>query len=202
VALADLDWLEFFFGTRATPLLPESEPSATLKQIHSNLVFPVKLDTGCLGEGDALVTNQPGVWLSVRSADCFPVILADPVNRAIGVIHSGWRGAAANIVAATIDTMASHFSTSGQNLHAAIGPGIGKCCFEVGGEVGCQFGYTESGKILLDLSSIISKQLKQHSVGEITNNGTCTKCHPELYHSFRRDGETAGRMISAARIRA
>ncbi len=198
--LADLAWLEHFFGTKSTPPIPDAEPSATLQQIHSNLVLQVKLTTGCIGEGDAMVTNQPGIWLSVRTADCFPIILADPVKKAIAVIHSGWKGTAANIVAATIDTMACHYSTTAQNLHASIGPGIGKCCYEVGEDVARHFSL--HGKTMLDLASIIKHQLldKEVDSSNIETSGLCTKCNPELFHSYRRDGLKAGRMISAAKV--
>ena len=80
---------------------------ASLKQIHSRVVFTAERP-GCAGEGDALVTRTParaGVAVSVRTADCFPILLADPEARAVAAVHAGWRGTAAGVVGASLERM-------------------------------------------------------------------------------------------------
>lgn len=202
--LTALAWLDHGFGTRQSEGWLDAAPAATLKQIHSNVVLPVAAP-GKAGDGDALITRTPGLWLAVRSADCVPLILADPVTRSVAVVHAGWRGAAANIADATVQAMCIQFSTVAQDLHAAIGPGIGSCCFEVGPEVAEQFrpwSDPPSGRAHLDLQAILLAQLIESGLApeRIQRITRCTKCHPDEFHSYRRDGEAAGRMVSGARI--
>jgi len=126
---------------------------ASLRQTHASVVFLATRDTsdaltyqlagssgvqtagGPLPEGDALLTNQPGLLLSVRTADCLPVLLADPRRRAVGVVHAGWRGALARIVAKAVGEMRRLFGSQPEDLRAALGPSIRVCCYEVGQEV-------------------------------------------------------------------
>ena len=88
-----------------------------------------------LPQGDALITQEPGVLLSVRAADCMPVLLADPRRRAVAAIHAGWRGALAGIVEIAVGEMIRIFDSNPDDLLAAIGPSIRACCYEVGDEV-------------------------------------------------------------------
>ena len=87
------------------------------------------------GERDGLITNEPGVVLTVFSADCTPVLLHDPVHRAVGAVHAGWRGTAGGIAAKAVEAMTSAFGTRPEDIQAAIGPCIGPCCFETGEDV-------------------------------------------------------------------
>jgi len=191
--LSDLAWIEHGFGTRDDA--PLQQNLASLKQIHSAVVWMAE-QPGCVGEGDALVTAQPGVPVSIRTADCYPILLADERNRAVAAVHAGWRGTAAGIVGQTIQQMHARFGTEARDLRVAIGPGIGPCCYEVGVEVSRQFGLKEAGRI--DLAEINHQQLVQMGVLEthIEVLGGCTKCEVQRFHSFRRDQERAGRMIS------
>src|SRR5579872_3178802 len=141
---APLDWIEHGFGTRTAPL--SQEGMASLKQIHSKVCL-VGGDVGIAGEGDALITDRAGLGVSVRTADCYPILLADPVARAVAAVHAGWRGTAARVVQETIASMRREFGTQPANLFAAIGPGIGQCCYEVGEEVARQFGRESAGRI-------------------------------------------------------
>ncbi len=110
-----------------------------LRQIHSDIVYVAGSGDVAQGQdapqGDALITRQPGVLLAVQTADCMPILLADTKNRAIAAIHSGWRGTAQRIAAKTLGRMQMEFGTRPQDVIAAIGPGIGACCYEVGHEV-------------------------------------------------------------------
>jgi YfiH family protein len=167
---------------------------ATLKQIHSNRCLLAERP-GLAGEGDALITRA-AIPVSVRTADCFPILLADPSRRAVAAIHAGWRGTASGIVGETLRSMREHFGTSPQDVFAAIGPGIGACCYHVGEEVARRFGLDRAGKI--DLAAANAAQLIAAGVprAQIDVMAECTFCHPDRFHSFRRDGEQAGRMIS------
>jgi hypothetical protein len=154
-----------------------------------------------LGEGDALVENAPGTVVAVRTADCIPILLVDERNRAVAAVHAGWRGTAAHIAHHAIAAMRERFGTRPPDLHAAIGPGIGKCCYEVGPEVAAQFG--EQGRAHIDLAASNRAQLIQAGVtpGRVYASNLCTMCRADEFHSFRRDREAAGRMHSFAGIR-
>jgi YfiH family protein len=168
---------------------------ASLKQIHSSLSIVADRPVGCVGEGDALLTSAPGVIVSVRTADCFPILLADPVHRAVAAVHAGWRGTASGIVEEALRRMCDEFGTTPVDISAAIGPGIGACCYQVGEEVARRFGKQSPGR--LDLAAENLRQLTQAGVprAHIDVIGACTFCDAR-FHSWRRDGECAGRMIS------
>ncbi len=168
---------------------------ASLKQIHSGIVLPAE-QAGCAGEGDALLTALAGVPLSVRTADCYPILLADERNHAVAAVHAGWRGTAVRIVVRTLEEMYRRFGTAAADVFAAVGPGIGECCYEVGADVARQFGLEQAGRI--DLAAINRRQLLDAGVAEhrIDVLGGCTKCDAHLFHSYRRDQLAAGRMVS------
>jgi hypothetical protein len=194
--LAGLPWVEHAFGTRDSAL--DQATMASLKQIHSDVSLLAE-HAGCLGEGDALVTAAPGVAVSIRTADCFPILLADPETRAVAAIHAGWRGTAAGIVASTLARMRREFGTDPQHVYAAIGPGIGGCCYQVGVEVARQFGMQQAGN--LDLAVENRTQLTRVGVNpeRIEQVGGCTFCNPAQFFSWRRDHDRAERMISFIR---
>ncbi len=185
------------FGTRAGNRLFDATAAATVRQIHSNRVIFAERP-GVAGEGDALITQAAGLGLAIRTADCYPILLADPVARAAAAIHAGWRGTAGRIVAETIRHMRERFGTNPADLVAEIGPGIGECCYEVGPEVARHFGSEERMKV--DLARANRDQLAEAGVTQIGIDGRCTFCEAELFYSFRREAENAGRMISFIRI--
>ncbi len=195
--LQRFDWLDHGFGTRDSGLTQDG--MASLTQVHSALVVNSSA-TGPAGEGDALITDRHGVALSVRTADCFPILLADPEHRAVAAIHAGWRGTEQGIVGRTLDAMCSDFDTSPAQIAVAIGPGIGACCYEVGEDVARRFGFPGAGRI--DLAAINREQLIRAGVppSRIDTLGHCTFCEPARFHSYRRDRDQAGRMISFIRI--
>ncbi len=198
--LDELPWVDHGFGTRISSGWPDTTDLATVRQIHSDIVL-VAEHTGCIGEGDALITDHPGITLSIRTADCLPVLMADHRNRAVAAVHAGWRGVASGIVPKTVEAMTDRFGTRPEDLVVAIGPGIGGCCFEVGPEVAVQFGL--SGRTKIDLAETISRQLRRNdgTVGQIATANLCTMCDPKLFHSYRRDREQAGRLVTTIRIR-
>lgn len=124
-------------------------PSVAMKQIHSSIVhqfsdWPQKQQPL---SGDGLITNVPGVVLTVRTADCVPVLIVDPVERAVGAFHAGWRGTLARIVEKGVGEMRKAFGSEPANLRAAIGPCIHACCYEVSEDLkekfAAQFAYAE-----------------------------------------------------------
>lgn len=189
--LLELDWVVHGFGLRDS-----AYPAGitTAKQVHSNIVLPAEGESW--REGDALISNQPGIIVGVRTADCVPILLADPCHRAVASIHAGWRGTAANIVGEAVAALTANWQTRPGDLHAAIGPSIGACCYEVGPEVARQFGTHSTGKSHIDLPGENEKQLLALGVRNIWKAGECTFCAAGRFFSFRREKEGAGRMIS------
>jgi hypothetical protein len=191
--LAELSWLHHGFGTRADSISQEN--MASLKQIHSGIVLTGD-KIGCAGEGDGLITVLAGVPVSVRTADCYPILLADGRNHAVAAVHAGWRGTAARIAHRTLEEMHRLYGTESPDVYAAVGPGIGECCYEVGADVARQFGLQQAGR--LDLAAINRLQLIDAGLANqrIDVLGGCTKCDTRLFHSYRRDQLAAGRMVS------
>jgi YfiH family protein len=192
--LDQFSWLDHGFGTRVADLTQDA--MASLKQIHSAITLQANT-AGCVGEGDALVSRASGVSVSVRTADCYPILLVDATSRTVAAVHAGWRGTAARIVNVVLDQMAA----APGHTFAAIGPGIGVCCYEVGEDVGRRFGLGGAGRV--DLADVNKRLLLDAGVPErnIDVVGGCTFCEEELYYSCRREKEEAGRMISFIGVR-
>ena len=197
--LSQFEWLEHGFGTRLASI--DQDSMASLTQIHSSLTMVV-MAPGCAGEADALFTGTPGLAVSIRTADCYPILIVDRSTRAVAAVHAGWRGTAAEIVKRTVVGMGAVFGTRPENVYAVIGPGIGACCYEVGVEVAAQFGRKRAGH--LDLAAVNRRQLLEAGVpGEqIDAVGGCTFCEAETFYSYRRQKEEAGRMVSFIRQRS
>ena len=132
----------------AIPALRKTNPSSaacrpwplvTVRQIHSAVIHHVKQPPAQPQQGDGLITQTPGILLAIQTADCLPVLLADPDHRAVGIFHAGWRGTLARIVEKGVGEMREHFGSEPERLQAAIGPGIGVCCYEIGEEVEREF---------------------------------------------------------------
>jgi YfiH family protein len=175
-------------------------------QVHSTVIRTagpgdVKADL-CEPEGyecDGLVTDVPGLALTIFSADCIPVLLYDPVKRVIAAVHAGWRGTAGDIAGKAVEKMRGDYGCETRNILAAIGPGIGPCCFETHGDVpqamtaalgqeaDAYITPLESGKFQVDLKKINAALLRRSGVvpDHIELSGDCTACHPEKYWSHR-----------------
>jgi polyphenol oxidase len=194
-------WLLHGFGTRNSDVPALYGNLATLKQIHSATCVAAEGRAGQLGQGDALVENTPGSVVAVKTADCIPVLLVDERRRAVAAVHAGWRGTADGIVRRAVAAMHERFGSAPADLDAAIGPGIGACCYEVGPEVAARFGI--EGRVRLDLPAVNRRQLLDAGVmaRRIYTSSLCTMCHPREMHSFRRDREAAGRQHSFVGIR-
>ncbi len=155
-------------------------------------------------DADAFITNKPGIPIAIRTADCVPVFLYDPVKNAVGLAHAGWKGTQAQIAAKTAKTMQDKFGSKCYDLKVVLGPAIRSCCYEVGEEF---IGYfpqdvkERDGRLYLDMVAANRRQLIEMGLKDenITDSGVCTCCDKK-YFSFRRDGEKAGRMISLMMI--
>jgi polyphenol oxidase len=159
-------------------------------------------------ECDGIITNQPEVMIGVCVADCFPVLLMDPVNRVIAVLHAGWKGTAAGICKKGVEALVSMFGADPRNILAAVGPGIGACCYEVDapvidafrkGEAGVP-GFIEekgAGKWRLDLSMANLRQLLRAGLREenVETEKLCVSCSKDFFYSYRRDGGETGRQM-------
>ena len=174
-----------------------------LRQVHGTTVVEAPWEG--TPEGDASVALRTGLLLGIETADCLPVLLVDPRRRSVAAVHAGWRGTAAGIGGRAVEALVAAGSRP-EDLLAALGPGIGPCCYEVGDELFPHFG--EEGRDLfrpgprgrphLDVRAANVRQLLGAGVRpeKIHHVDECTACRPELYHSYRRDGPGGGRMIS------
>ena len=179
------------------------------RQVHSDIVRVVtKADTLGLDHHlypvcDGLVTNDPGTVLTVFTADCTPILLHDPVTGAVGAVHAGWRGTAADIVGNAVRAMVDAFGSQPENIRAAIGPNIGKCCFETGAEVpqamidalgskAMPHIKAVNEKYYVDLKAINALFLQEAGVTKVDISEDCTKCQNQRFWSHRVVGTTRG----------
>ena len=155
------------------------------------------------GPCDGQITDRPGVALVTFSADCTPILLFDPVRKAIGAVHAGWRGTAQGIAAKAVESMVREFGCDPGNIRAAIGPCIGKCCFETDWDVPQAMldalgpkaitGITQNGdKYFVDNKFMNTLWLQRAGVGELDIAPQCTRCQPDRYWSHRAVGNDRG----------
>jgi hypothetical protein len=207
-ALDGLEWLEYGFGTRAADPWTEG-PLVLLRQVHSAVCWRVNRVPDKQPAGDALLTSVPGLVLAIRTADCLPILMADPRRQAVAAVHAGWRGTAAEVSIKAIEALRSHFGSRPEDLEVAIGPGICAGCYEVGPKVARRFGawlpdlVDASGPVALDLAELNRLHLLTAGVppGNVHFGAPCTACLKAEFHSYRRDGSQAGRMLSVIGIR-
>ncbi len=189
------------FGSRS------ANPPAdiTLRQIHSSVVWNAHSLADREREGDALVSDSPGVSIGVRTADCVPILLLDSKTHAVAAVHAGWRGTAAQIVMKTISRLTADFGSVPSDLHAAIGPSIRECCYQVGPEVAREFVsyFPEwTGEIstrTIDLPETNRRQMLSAGLpdSQIFDSSLCTACTIDRLFSYRCEPANPGRMIAA-----
>ena len=183
----------------------------TTQQVHGTTVYEVtQAENGIFmipTEADIIVTKQKNIGLGIFTADCVPLLLYDPEKEVIAAIHAGWRGSVAGVAAHAVDYLIKSHDVKPENIRIYIGPSIKVCCYEVGNEVieavqktdhARLTLYTWEDRIVCDTVQLNIQFLK--SRGCLTRNinrreNLCTHCSPE-YHSYRRDGQKAGRQIS------
>jgi polyphenol oxidase len=159
-----------------------AERLAQGRQVHGTRVV---VDAEGIEDADGQVTTAPGVAAMVLVADCLPVALAGPDR--VAMLHAGWRGLAGGVLEAGVEATGA--------VCAAIGPGIGPCCYEVGDDVRAVFGTSEP---TLDLKAIARARLEAAGVRDIHDCGLCTSCDAERFFSHRRDRGVTGRQAGLA----
>lgn len=213
LALPDQEgWRQATQSLRATP-----DRLMRVKQVHGNGVRVLKRGevppaaADLRPDGDAIVSNEQGLVLAVMVADCVPMVIVDPVRGAAAAVHAGWRGTCAQVAPAAIETMAREFGSNPADLHAAIGPSVGPDDYEVGESLIDAF--TKAGhsqlrverwfvrtavKPHLDLWTANADQLRDAGlpVDHIYTCGLSTVSHPNIFESYRVNGERAGRMAA------
>ena len=177
------------------------------RQVHGDVVLQIS-DPGLYESCDALVTDRAGVYLTVSVADCLPIFLFDPVRLVVAAVHSGWKGSVRRILSKTLSLLQDRCGSQTGDVLAFIGPGSGSCCYEVGDDVASQFdpGYSTRDpdrKARLDLKAFNRDLLIHAGVppGQVEISDRCTICLPELFHSYRRDGQRSGRMMGVIGMR-
>lgn len=179
------------------------------RQTHSDIVRAVGpndargLDHHRYPECDALITNTPGTGLVVFTADCTPILLYDPVTGAVGAVHAGWRGTAAQIGAKTVRAMERCYGCKPENIRAAIGPNIAQCCFQTDADVpeamraslgdeALECIQIRGEKFYVNLKEINARILYRAGVTQVEISQECTACEPERFWSHRVTGGVRG----------
>ena len=180
----------------------------TAAQVHGDTILRVHGASGKrAGVGDGLVTDAPRVVLGVMAADCVPLLLLEPKRKVAAAVHAGWRGTAAGIAARAVTRMREDYEIEPSALHAAMGPSIGPCCYQVGQEVVEQIGANwtdevrdawrpEGSKGWLDLRAVNEAQLVRVGVPrrQIQQLGVCTACNVDRFFSYRKEGKTGSQL--------
>lgn len=185
-------------------------------QVHGTLVRSVTAADGespadiPTVDADGLITDEPGVTLTVFSADCLPILFYDPVRGCIAAVHAGWRGTAAGIAAEAVKAMTGRYGCAPENIRAAIGPGISGCCFETTGDVpavlqahlgpaaeACITDHT-NGKFHVDLkqANVLWLQSAGLKAAQISVCAACTACDRTAFWSHRLVGKARGSMAA------
>ena len=195
---------------------------AWVEQVHGDKV--VKLDAsnrpahgGSLGQGDGLITNETNIPILILVADCLPVLFFDPLHKAIGLAHAGWRGTVSHVAAKTLLAMGEAYGTRPEEVKAALGPCIGSCCYEVGEEVQKEFAHvfpwheqvlqrSSPGHWKLNLAEANARQLMEIGVKEdnLLRSGLCTVGNIGLFYSHRAEaseGKPTGRVGALMMLR-
>lgn len=202
--LSGQTWLTHSFGTAvAAP----GDGYLVLHQVHGTKLVDASEWRPNLS-ADALATGQPGIRIAVKTADCVPILLADPVRRVVAAVHAGWRGTAAGIAQHAIIDLVRRYQCCPTDLVAAFGPSIGPCCFEVDPDAGLRFQaiFPERSDLHLrttiDLREANRRFLIQAglSSANIETGAPCTCCGGTEFYSWRRDHIKGQRMFAVIGI--
>ena len=201
--------MQQLLATGALPATPHQ-----MVQVHGNdyhlLNGPGKMHNA---EADILLATQPGTAIAVRTADCLPILLADPQTGVIAAVHAGWRGTAASVVAHAVKAMLQ-YGAERERIIASLGPCIGPCCFKIGKESAQQLAaccsdtatciIEKTSETYADLAVINRLQLLQSGLNRanIEHLEACTACDAERYFSYRRDGGRTGRHLAVVGLPA
>jgi YfiH family protein len=180
-------------------------------QVHGNRLYPVAAGDDPVAlrkeEADALLAVREGQAIGIRVADCVPILIADACSRSVAAVHAGWRGAVRGVVESAVDALLAT-SAEPAGLVAAIFPHIGRCCFEVGSDVADELVAVSPDREIVelrnarpyvDLAALVIAKLQAAGVPQarIERVAGCTRCDPERFFSFRREGQRSGRHLAA-----
>jgi len=153
-------------------------------------------------EYDALITNASDLFLGILTADCVPILVVDPRRKVIAAIHAGRNGTALHVTSKCLKTMRDEFGSSIGDLRIAMGPSIGSCCYEIDRPVFQSewepfSASAGEGRWRIDLARINLHQMEKEGVNQaqVDSIDLCTRCHPDLFFSYRGEGKT-GRQLS------
>jgi polyphenol oxidase len=232
-----LEWAEHLFTTRdwtlgrgmaaaggdgwhevASALDVAPDRLRRLRQVHGATVVVAGREGAVLPDADIIISKSSDVAVAVQAADCVPLLIADRRTGAVAAAHAGWRGLAAHVPGETVKALSRTFGTRPEDLLAAIGPAIGRCCYEVGADVGDAIARAfpdretvkswfsasrTNGKWMFDTWASARAQLETSGIPpeQIFAPELCTASHPDAFCSYRRDGPPAGRMAAAIKPR-
>jgi purine-nucleoside/S-methyl-5'-thioadenosine phosphorylase / adenosine deaminase len=190
-----------------------------VNQVHEDRILLIdeghpKPSENKLLQYDAILTDRPGLAIGIKTADCVPILMVDPVRRVIGAIHAGWKGTSLGIAAKAVGALALRYLSEPSDLIAALGPAIGSCCYQVDeavfesmkGQPGRDSLFRpcrEKGKWMFDLALANRLQLERAGVfsGNIFTSGFCTACRGDFFFSPRREKGVTGRHLNFIMIR-
>ena len=195
---------KIFFSSLGIPLAEVAKSH----QVHSANILKVE-SAGRFEGFDALITNLPNIQLAVTVADCTPILIFDPAEKAVAAIHAGWRGTVAEITKKTVEMMASEYGTLPENCYAYVGTCIDECSFEVGEDVAQHFESAfkrwdeEKSKFFVDLKASNKTQLLNTGIPDknIEISPYSTVINNDTYFSYRFENGLTGRMLATIGIR-
>jgi len=201
----------------------DSASILTCRQVHGDSVAVLDAVPDEPPRADAIIAPVPGLFPAVKTADCLPILMVDPVRKISAAVHAGWRGTVLRITRKVLGILVEKFAVNPRDLTVGLGPAIGPCCYEVDDVVldplkkaipdsdrfvrqlpsgrSSEFKPQESRR--LDLAAVNLFELTSLGVAadRIVSTNLCTSCHPDLFFSHRRDGSPSGRHLSVVGIR-
>lgn len=190
-----------------------------LNQVHGDDILVIKPHGDYFSSRealnyDAIVTNRTNLAICIKTADCVPVFIVDRIKKVIAAVHAGWRGSALGISGKVVRLMQNQYGSNPRDLLAAIGPSIGKCCYEVDAAAAEAFRSRKNaesflfpgnrkGKWMLDLAEANRRQILDSGIPDanIDTSGLCTTCHQDAFFSHRGSGGITGRQINFLMIK-
>ena len=195
------------------------EQFLVLNQVHGDAIYVIKpygsyFSSRAELDYDAIVTDRKDLAICIKTADCVPIFIVDKVKKVIAAVHAGWRGSALAITAKVIRLMMDQYHSQPQDILTAIGPAIGRCCYQVDTATAKAFAghknkeaflFPEANgkKWMLDLAEANRQQILECGVpeGNIEQSGYCTKCNQKMFFSHRGSGGITGRQINFMMIK-
>jgi purine-nucleoside/S-methyl-5'-thioadenosine phosphorylase / adenosine deaminase len=195
----------------------------TVRQVHGDTIHVARSADGLPIDADAIIATEPEIFPAVKTADCLPILILDPVRRVSAAVHAGWRGTVLRITRKVVQALSTEFRCNPEDLTVALGPAIGTCCYEVDDAVLVPFrrGVPDAERFIavhrsmasggngtkqsfrLDLTAANLHELTSVGIPEenIIKTDLCTACREDLFFSHRRDGLASGRHIAVTGFR-